>query len=52
MLTVRALKKTHLYEHTVNYVAAVLEAYLKPGKYGGLTANFDAKDTGKYTGTM
>ena len=29
--------------YTVNYVAAVLEAYLKPGKYGGLTASFDAK---------
>ncbi len=28
---------------TVNYISTILEAYLKPGKYGGLTAKFDAK---------
>ena len=28
---------------TVNYIATILEAYLKPGKYGGLTAKLDAK---------
>ena len=28
---------------TVNYVAAILESYLKPGKNGGLTSKFDSK---------
>ncbi len=36
-------KDSMVQSYTVNYVAAALEAYLKPGKHGGLTAKFDAK---------